>query len=143
MREKAERAERLKAAVDAFRERGGTLRGLSRASGLAPGSIYRAMKTGEGIGREFAAKICPPLGINVGGLLNDEQDGAPTESRARRLLDRVFLAWWDDLTDREKVDVRRYGDALKAGRTTKSERTRSVPGKRDTPKGSRGKARTS
>jgi hypothetical protein len=116
MDERELRARRLKEAVDAYKARtGGSLRGLAAASGLAPGSIYKSMKSGTGIGRTMAARMAPHLGVSVGYLLGTDDAADLSPGGARKMKERTWVAWWWSLPEDVWPELKRIGDALAAG----------------------------
>jgi len=80
---KMERAARLSAAITELRRRGGSVKGLSRDSGVAEANIYRAMKDGTGIGRVMAEKLAPLLDVRIGHLLGDDDSGPAPKAKDR------------------------------------------------------------
>jgi AcrR family transcriptional regulator len=117
MRDEAERAKRMRAAVEAYRAKGGTIRGLARAAGMATPAIYRAMKSGEALGTKTASRLAPQLGVSAGWLLAVDDDQESEDPILAK--ERAFLKWLREIPPELWPKIREHGDVLADARRAK------------------------
>jgi len=134
------RAARLREALDTYLAiPGRSLRKLSQASGVAPGNLNRAKRTGAGLGRVTAERLAPHLGVSASYLLGTDEPAALTPDVARKIKLRAWLAWWQSLPEELWPELKKYGDTLAAARMASRGRTTQGVDRKRTPKNTLGK----